>query len=262
MSEEILLKRGKDDYGIKDIPVYPGLIGQYGKDRIFKYEQFDEQGMPIVAHYGEDMAHYKLQEKNGVDVILENIAKYGKELEIVAVGPLTNVAEAIKKDPALFAQVGGLVIMGGNINPDVTEWNIRWDPEAARTVLSFPGVPKKIIGTDITKQVTFNDEDLQFFRLNLDGSRARLRRMMEIWIKNINVNPVMHDPLVVGTLVCEFCKYQKKYAYVCLDRNQNGAAGETWYFDRKVVCSEEIEVAVEVDNRAFMEFLKERICAK
>jgi len=94
-------------------------------------------------------------------------------LQLVAVGPLTNIALAVMADPALPSLLGGLTIMGGaassgNITP-AAEFNIRADPEAAAIVFrSFPMTT--MVGLDVTMQVLMGEADR--LRLRAAGSRA------------------------------------------------------------------------------------------
>lgn len=249
------------DLGATEVPVYSGEKGTPDKlYRIFPYEKFDERGMPIVAHFGEDMEAYLPREGDGVDVILKNIERYGNNLEILAIGPLTNLAAACERNPEVFKKVGSLTVMGATTFSDYPEWNIRWDAEAARTVFNS-GVPVRVIGLNVTKQCVFGEKDLEFFRANLNGRYARLGRMMEIWIKNIagKTNPVMHDPLAAATLIGNFCKFEDKYIYVWLEKDDLGRAGYTYCFNNKVPGTGKVSIATAVNSRSFMEFLKERL---
>ena len=81
--------------------------------------------------------------RNASKLILDYVDEFGKDLTLVAIGPLTNIASAIILEPKLPQMIGGLVIMGGafgltpygfgNANP-VAEFNIWHDPEAAKIV--------------------------------------------------------------------------------------------------------------------------------
>lgn len=80
------------------------------------------------------------QEGHGADAIVEFANRYAGDLEIIAQGPLTNVARALSLDPELGHKVARLWVMGGannslgNITP-AAEFNFYVDPEAARMVL-------------------------------------------------------------------------------------------------------------------------------
>jgi purine nucleosidase len=77
--------------------------------------------------------------RHAVDLILDEVRRRPGEITLVTLGPLTNVAVALDREPALPRLLRGLVIMGGafgapgNTTP-TTEWNLQCDPEAARLV--------------------------------------------------------------------------------------------------------------------------------
>jgi purine nucleosidase len=92
---------------------------------------------------------------HGVDWIVETLRQSSKPIGLASLGPLTNLALAIVKDPSIGPKVSQLVIMGGAIGPgNVTpfaEFNIYADPHAAQIVLSS-GLPIRLIPLDVTHQ--------------------------------------------------------------------------------------------------------------
>jgi len=101
---------------------------------------------------------------HAVDFLIEKIAAAPGETTLVATGPLTNVALAVRRCPQLVAQVADFVIMGGsagrgNITP-AAEFNIWCDPEAAAIVFGA-GWRVTMTGLDVTRQalVTADIED-------------------------------------------------------------------------------------------------------
>ncbi len=80
-----------------------------------------------------------LSDRHGVDLIVAEAERRPGELTLVALGPLTNVAVALERQPALPRLLAGLVVMGGafgvpgNTTP-TSEWNMHCDPDAARIV--------------------------------------------------------------------------------------------------------------------------------
>jgi purine nucleosidase len=104
--------------------------------------------------------------RKGVDVIVEEVRRRPGTIQLVTLGPLTNLAVALEREPALPALLGGLTIMGGafgvpgNTTP-TTEWNIHCDPEAARIVFrawadaidADPGTGRPLVmGLDVTER--------------------------------------------------------------------------------------------------------------
>jgi inosine-uridine nucleoside N-ribohydrolase len=98
-------------------------------------------GQPVAAH--------------AVDFLIERIAAAPGEVTLVATGPLTNIALAVRRHPPLVTQVAGFVIMGGsagrgNVTP-AAEFNIWADPEAAAIVFAA-GWQVTMAGLDVTYQ--------------------------------------------------------------------------------------------------------------
>ena len=84
------------------------------------------------------------------------------DLHLVAVGPLTNVALALRRDPHLRSRLAGLTIMGGgahagNVTP-VAEFNVWADPEAAAIVFN-EAAPLTMVGLDVTHRVLLGGDE-------------------------------------------------------------------------------------------------------
>ena len=100
--------------------------------------------------------------QDAVACILDLIRRAPGELTLVALGPLTNLALAWRRDAHTFRQLAEVVIMGGavtvpgNVTP-VAEFNIHVDPEAAQIVFAS-GVPIRLIGLDVTERVRLTGE--------------------------------------------------------------------------------------------------------
>src|SRR5437588_3339800 len=94
----------------------------------------------------------KADPRFGPDLIIEMIHKYPHEITLIPVGPLTNIALAVSKDPSIAALVKDIVIMGGSITGGnvngAAEANIYNDPEAAQIVFNA-GWMVTMIGSDV-----------------------------------------------------------------------------------------------------------------
>lgn len=108
-----------------------------------------------------------LQEGHAVDFIIET-ARAQDGITLVAIGPLTNIATALKKAPDIAARIDELVIMGGayfevgNITP-TAEFNIFVDPEAAEIVFRS-GIRLTIMPLDVTHKVLTTRPRIEAFR--------------------------------------------------------------------------------------------------
>lgn len=104
-------------------------------------------GLPLSGRHPAD--------GDAVSVLIETIHRFSGNITLLALGPLTNVAIALRRDPLIADAVSECVIMGGtgqghgNITP-VGEYNFWADPEAAKIVFES-GMPLKIVGWDISR---------------------------------------------------------------------------------------------------------------
>src|ERR1700758_2195774 len=94
----------------------------------------------------------KMDSRFGPDLIIELVHKYPHEITLIPVGPLTNIALAVSKDPSIVPLVKDIVIMGGSITGGnvngAAEANIYNDPEAAQIVFNA-GWMVTMMGSDV-----------------------------------------------------------------------------------------------------------------
>src|SRR5205085_8887915 len=92
---------------------------------------------------------------HATDYLIDAVTAAPGEITLVATGPLTNVALAVRRHPPLVSQVAGFVIMGGSAGRGNTtpaaEFNAAWDPEAAAIVFAA-GWTVTMVGLDVTLQ--------------------------------------------------------------------------------------------------------------
>jgi purine nucleosidase len=115
-----------------------------------------------------------LSERHTVDVILDTARRRPGEILLVTLGPLTNLALAVLREPSLPRLLGGYVLMGGaygasgNTTP-TTEWNVHCDPDAARIVFrawadaraADPTIARPLaLGLDVTEQARILPDDV------------------------------------------------------------------------------------------------------
>jgi inosine-uridine nucleoside N-ribohydrolase len=95
--------------------------------------------------------------KSAVDYLIEAVDRSPGQITVLALGPMTNLAIAIRLRPDIQAKIRRLVFMGGNLNVPgnssrAAEFNFWFDPEAARIVLRS-SIPRKVMfGLDICNQ--------------------------------------------------------------------------------------------------------------
>ena len=124
---------------------------------------------------------------NAVEKILALVEASDGEITLVALGPLTNIAQAIQQNPQVMSRVREIVMMGGaikapgNVSP-VAEFNFYVDPDAAEIVFRAP-IPRVMVPLDACNKVCFSLDDYAAV------SDARLRKilveMAEPYIRSI-----------------------------------------------------------------------------
>ncbi len=135
--------------------------------------------------------------------LLQVVETYGQKLTIVALGPLTNIAQAIEQAPDTMRQVGRLIIMGGAItvpgNVTATaEFNIFADPHAADIVLTS-GLPITLVPLDVTRQVRLTRQFLEQMVSDHDTQLIQaIRHMTHHLLHGPQQGMAMHDPLAMA----------------------------------------------------------------
>ena len=143
----------------RDIPVYLGAERPLSGEEKECFSVFGSDGMgdaDLIHPVGEP------QKTGAVDYILKTVSENPNEIEIVALGPVTNIALAIEKDRETMLKVKRIWSMGtagfgpGNATP-VAEFNVYKDAPAYKIMLEL-GVPVTVIGLDMDDEPTWVDE--------------------------------------------------------------------------------------------------------
>ena len=206
--------------------------------------------------------------QHGVDLIIERVMSAPDEITLVAIGPLTNLALALRKEPRLAQHVREVFIMGGalrvpgNVTP-CAEFNIYADPHAAQIVLSA-GWPLRLVSLDVTQRVIL--QQTQFAALAAAGAPVPLcmQRMASFYFEQFLANQpeqgfTMHDPLcLAAAFQPDLIAWEP--AYVEVELNGTHTLGETVaYFRRSDTPAANIQASIAVDAPRFTDMFLERI---
>ena len=149
--------------------VYPGAVNPLsGEER----ETFSVYGNDGMGDAGIVNPKGKPQKEHAVDFILRTVKANPGEIEIVALGPVTNIALAIQKDRQTMLKVKRILSMGtagfgpGNATP-VAEFNVYKDAPAYKMMLEL-GVPVTVLGLDMDDEPTWTSE--RMWKKMLKGS--------------------------------------------------------------------------------------------
>ena len=240
-------------FGRLDIPVHMGFDRNLRDSfSVFPYETVRADARPNLTAYDESMTD-KADGNDAVAFMLEQARKYPGEITLVAIGPLTNVAQALRRDAEAFKLFRNIVIMGGCID-NTREWNVLCDPEAYREVYAS-GVPIRAIGANCTRRCFMIQKYLDALAALKGEEGDFLRKMFAAWCKYNTRTSQMHDALIIAELYGDYCTYTHHHIFVPLA--EDVLRGSTIVFDDRSLPY--IEVATDVDVERFMDHMFERL---
>jgi inosine-uridine nucleoside N-ribohydrolase len=150
----------------------------------------------------------KADPRFGPDVIIEMVHAHPHEITLIPVGPLTNIALAVCKDPSIAPLVHDIVIMGGSVSGGnvngAAEANIYNDPEAAQIVFNA-GWTVTMIGSDIGERTLITRRRLSELQASHGPESNFVAKLADFYLtrseKSGYSGAAMYDPLAVGTVI-------------------------------------------------------------
>ena len=192
--------------GILDVPIAAGCDRPLVRELLLAEDIHGASGLDGVDW---DEPTVPLDPRHGVDLIIEAASAGPGPLTIVAVGPLTNVATALRRDPDLAGRVERIAVMGGAIGLGNTtpsaEFNIHVDPEAADEVFRA-GIPITLVPLEVTHRALATDSVLgRIAALETPVARmsvALMRFFAETYLRVFGFEaPAVHDPCAVAAVI-------------------------------------------------------------
>lgn len=193
--------------GRPEIPVAQGLAKPllselhtgkvaHGDDGIGNVNFPDPQGKPVDQH--------------AVDFLIETVMTAPGEITLLPVGPLSNIATALLKEPRLATAVRETIIMGGAVTvpgnrTPAAEFNIYTDPEAAKIVFTS-GIPITLVGLDATRRTLLRQHHLDYLS-GIDNPITQfVARSAQVYLdfarRRFGLDGcALHDPLTVGAAI-------------------------------------------------------------
>ncbi len=196
-----------------------------------------------------------------VERIVGAASEYRGALTLIALGPLTNVARAMRSNPRLAGWIAEVVVMGGavevpgNVTPHA-EFNVYNDPEAAHEVLTS-GTPVRLIGLDVTMKLRL-DRAGKPWAAGGSVSAKLANRVLAGWFETHPGDSLyhLHDPLAVAAVVePDLLGYGS--ARMAVETEDTGRRGKT----SAVYGDGPARVAVEVDAGRAGEWVRARLSA-
>jgi purine nucleosidase len=227
----------------------------------------------------------KVDARFGPDLIIQMVHAAPHEITLVPVGPLTNIALAVEKDPSIVPLVKEVIIMGGSISGGnvngAAEANISNDPEAAQIVFEA-GWPLTMVGLDVGDKTLLSQKYLDQLAgthgpVN-DFIHAVARYLIDLSSKFGSAGTPMYDPLAVGVTI-DATLVRAPEMHVDVETKGEFTRGETvanrhGYVERNVLHGDRyiiegvdqvapnVKVCVEVDADRFLQLFISRIQRK
>jgi purine nucleosidase len=206
--------------------------------------------------------------QHGCDFLIEKVMSNPGEITLVAIGPLTNVALAMRKEPRFAKSLKELIIMGGAIRHEgnvtaLGEFNVYVDPHAAHIVF-HAGIPMTLVPLDVTYQCLLTAQDVERL-MKIDSPIPKFIKdttdfYMEYHDSYQGIKGcIINDPLALAlTFAPELCDYQE--LPVDVDISGGVSMGKTladfYNYNKKPA---NMKVALGVRPRDFIELFLERM---
>ena len=204
---------------------------------------------------------------HAVDYLIRRALYEPGELSIFPIGPLTDIAMAIRKEPAFAGAVRELVIMGGailepgNITP-LAEFNAYVDPHAAHIVF-HSGIPITLIPLDVTHKCMLRQEQVDRL-LKIDSPISQfIGDAVEVYLEEsfrLGYDGCsLHDPLTLATVIAPDLLTLKEY-FVDIDISGGVSMGKTFADIQKLTKKPaNMKVAMDVRGEEFVELFLQRM---
>jgi ribosylpyrimidine nucleosidase len=214
-----------------DANVYAGMPKPLVREQVVAGNVHGESGLdgPVFGPL-----HRQAEKTNAVNYIIDTLMASEGDITLVPVGPLTNIAVAMRMEPLIIPKIKEIVLMGGaygtgNFTPSA-EFNIFADPEAAHVVFTS-GAPIVMMGLDLTNQTLCTLEIIERMeavgnvagRLFGDIMRFTLKSQFECF--GLEAGP-LHDATCVGYLISPEA-FETQEMYVEVDSNRGPCYGRT-----------------------------------
>ena len=239
--------------GRPDMPVYKGAETPLTGEFPFAYDFHGPGGLSIALPASQSTP----RPGPAADYIQNAARDHSGDLVILALGPLTNIAQALLDRPDLKDRIKELVVMGGavevpgNITP-YAEFNTYCDPRAANVVFQS-GVPVTLIGLDVCRHVFFTREG--DWQTATSSSERLAARLVKGWF---DLHPDrdrfdLCDPLAIAAaLDPSLIEYRKAAVHAVEHGEQKGRTIADYG-------SADIDVALQVDAHRATSLIRNRL---
>ena len=248
-----------------NVPICIGCEFPMVRERVICAAIHGESGLDgfEFPNYGD-----KFDKRHGVQLLIDSVMNNDK-VTIVATGPLTNVAMAIKMEPKILKRLDEIVIMGGSVDNGNTspaaEFNIMCDPEAAHVVFSS-GVTVRMVGLNVTRKVLVTPEVVDRMEKINNKASDMFVKLMKVFNENqrktfgVAAGP-LHDPATIASIIDEgLIKWQKMNVVIDISHGPSYGRTNCDVFDY-LQAPQNAYVAMDIDVNKYWDIIEKGIRA-
>lgn len=174
-----------------------------------------DEKYPHQFAWAEDFTAKKPIRQSAADFIVEQVRKYPGQVILLAVGPLQNIADALRQEPNLGKLVKRVVLMSGNIynsayktDGPIREYNVYMSTKDSQLVYSA-GLPLTIVPLDSTTKVQLQDDERARLQKYESPLTFAVECLYRLWISNPKMRMTLHDQLAVAEAAKPGAFFQK-----------------------------------------------------
>ena len=227
-------------------------------------------GVDGMGDIGVEPQNKNYEEQDAVDYLIESFNKNPNEITLVTLGPLTNVAKAIQKEPSISTKIKHCYVMGGtsdgsgNVSASA-EYNIWVDPEAAQIVFNS-GLAITMVGWDNSyKYAMLKDKEINELK-SLKTKYADFcvdiqKTLIELTYASYGFYGFdLPDPITMAIALDNDIILESQQLHVLVDVRNGITRGQTIvdYFNAEQG-DQNVRVVTKSDNLGFLNLLKELV---
>ncbi len=191
-----LVKRLLRYLGRDDIPVAAGMelpLRPVGPQELAEQHDMSRS----MNHYAFALPEEAIDDPSGqdaVDLIIRTVEQNAGEIVLACIGPLTNIATALRRRPDIAGKIQYIAMMGGEMVLNRCEHNVAYDYVASDIVLTS-GVPIHMGTWSVTRQFTLTMAECDVFRRSRSPLAIAMGKAIDVWHpgQNWKPGPVMYD---------------------------------------------------------------------
>ena len=220
-----------------------------------------------------------------MDLIIDLVGAHPGQITLLPLGPLTNIAQVLLKQPGIAEQIPGIILMGGSIAggnaTPAAEANIYNDPESAEIVFQS-GIPITMVGLGATHQTLLKRSHVAALADSRSPIARYVARIADFYLsfsESIGFEGgALHDPLAVGLAVDSSLARESRPMHIAVEtrgrltygetvanrhllRESVEDAGDHYVLTRLEPVEPNTQVPLVIDADRFLRFFMDRICA-